>query len=576
MQNEPSGPQVVRFGTFELDVRAGELRKQGVKIRLQEQPLRILQMLLAHPGQLVTREELRSKLWPSNSFVDFEHGLNKAIAKLREALGDSADSPRFVETLARRGYRFIEALKGDSGRIRSLLVLPLENLSRDPEQEYFADGLTEALITNLARISSLRVVSRTTAVCYRGANKPLPEIARELSVDGIVEGTVLRSGERVRISAQLLHGPTDTHLWAESYDRDLRDVMALQSEVAHAIARQVEAKVTPREEAQLANTRQVDPEVLEDYLRGRYFWNKRTMEGMSKGAEYFQRAVDKDPDFAAAYAGLADSATRLGWWGYVKPEDGCGRAKAAALKALAIDNNLADAYAALAFAILHYDYAFAAAEEASLRAIELDPRSSIAAQVYGCVLMTMVRTEEGVFQALRAVQLDPLSLALQWTAGIWLFIARQYDRAIAQSRRCLELDPSFPPARSTIALALATTRRDDFGIADMEEVVQVVGTSQYMLGVLGYCYGVAGRRADALRVLDQFHEAAKQRYISPFWPAAIHGALGEMDEAFRLLEAGRQERAAWMPWVKVVPWFDFLRSDPRFDDLVRRIGIPAS
>lgn len=560
-------------------MRAGELRKQGAKIKLQEQPLRILEMLLAHPGQLVTREELRGRLWPSDTFVDFDHGLNKAINKLREALGDSADSPRFIETLAKRGYRFLGDLgdlKGDSGRIRSLLVLPLENLSRDPEQEYFADGLTEALITNLARISSLRVLSRTTAMCYRDAHKPLPEIARELSVDGIVEGTVLRAGDRVRISAQLVHGPTDAHLWAESYDRDLRDALALQSEVAQAIARQVEAKVTPREHAQLTNTRQVDPQVLEDYLRGRYFWNKRTMQSISQGAEYFQRAIDKDPHYAPAYAGLADSASRLGWWGYVKPEDGCGRAKAAALKAIEIDNTLSDAHAALVFAVLHYDYSFHLAEEESLRAIELDPRSAIAAQVYSCVLTASGRFEDGVFQALRAVELDPLSLILHWMAGIMLFHARQYDRSIAQSRRCLELDPAFPPARSTIGLVLAHSRRDDFGITDMEEVVRATGTSQYMLGVLGYCYGMAGRQADAHRVLDQLQVAARQRYVSGFWPAAIHGSLDEKDEAFRLLDTTYAERSAWAPWVKVSPWFDCLRSDPRFDDLVRRIGIPAS
>ena len=222
MKNVSSNSQTIRFGAFELDVQAGELRKQDTKIKLQEQPLRILELLLAHPGQLVTREELRSRLWPSNTFVDFDHGLNKAINKLRESLGDSAESPRFIETLARRGYRFLGDLKGESNQIRSLLVLPLENLSRDPEQDYFADGLTEALITNLAKVNALRVVSRTTAMYYKGARKPLPEIARELGVEGIVEGTVMRSEGRVRISAQLVHAPTDTHLWAESYDRDLR------------------------------------------------------------------------------------------------------------------------------------------------------------------------------------------------------------------------------------------------------------------------------------------------------------------------------------------------------------------
>src|SRR5882762_490204 len=252
MDNTASHTQPVRFGSFELDLRAGELRRQGVKLKLQEQPFQILAMLLEQPGQVVTREELRSRLWPVDTFVDFDHSLNKAINKLREALGDSAETPRFIETLAKRGYRFIRDLQGSPGQIRSLLVLPLENLSRDPDQEYFADGLTEELITKLTRIGGLRVLSRTTAMYYKGVRKPLPEIARELQVEGVVEGTVLRSGERVRISAQLIHAPTDTHLWADSYERDLRNVLTLQSEVAQAIAREVQVKLTPQEEAHFA------------------------------------------------------------------------------------------------------------------------------------------------------------------------------------------------------------------------------------------------------------------------------------------------------------------------------------
>jgi len=296
MQNESSGPQLIRFGSFELDVRAGELRKQGTKIRLQEQPLRILEMLLAHPGKLVTREELRSGLWPSDIFVDFDHGLNKAINKLREALGDSPESPRFVETIPRRGYRVNLPLAKASARAKSVAVLPLEDLSHDPAQECFADGLTEALITSLARISALRVTSRTTAMTYKGARKSIPDIARELGVHAVVEGTVLRLGECARISAQLISTRRDTLLWAESYDRNLGDIMALQSEVAQTIARQVEAKLAPREQARVGSTRQLDPQVLEGYLKGRSLWNQRTPEGMSKGAEWFQRAIDKDPD----------------------------------------------------------------------------------------------------------------------------------------------------------------------------------------------------------------------------------------------------------------------------------------
>ena len=573
VQNTSSGSQIIRFSTFELDVRAGELRKHGCRIKLQEQPLRILQMLLANPGTLVTREQLHSTLWPSNTYVDFDHGLNKAINKLREALGDSADTPRFIETMARRGYRFVADLNSEAGAIRSLLVLPLENLSRDPEQEYFADGLTEALITNLAKISALRVTSRTTAMFYKRAQKPLPEIARELGVEGIVEGTVLRYEGRVRISAQLLHAPTDSHLWAESYDRDLRDILALQSEVSRAIVREIQVKVAPHEQVQLASTHQVDAEVYEIYLRGRYFWNKRTLGGMSKGAEYFQQAIERDPQYAAAYAGLADSAARLGWWGYVSPEEGCARAKVAALKALEIDNTLADAHAALGFALLHYDRSFLAAEQACRRAVELDPRSSVAAQAYACCLIALARFDEAVSEALRATRLDPLSLALQWFAGVVLYQARQYDRAIAQSRRCLELDPSFPPAHSTIAFALAKQPTGDAGIPELEEAVRATDANQFFLGVLGYCYAMANRRGDALRVLEQLQPPA-QRYLSAFWPAVICGSLGDRDEAFRLLEISYREHAPWMPYVKVAPFVDELRSDRRFASLLRLMNFP--
>jgi TolB-like protein len=575
MPQVSSGSRIVRFSTFELDGQAGELRKQGVKIKLQEQPLRILEMLLACRGQLVTREELRIALWPANTLVDFDHGLNKAINKLREALGDSAESPRFIETLARRGYRFLVNPSSDPKQIRSLVVLPLENLSGDPEQEYFADGLSEALINHLAKISALRVISRTTAMLYKRAQKALPEIARELGVEGIVEGTVLRSEGRVRISAQLVYGPTDSHLWAESYDRDLRDILALQAEVANSIAREIQVKVTPHEEAQLASTQPLDADVYELYLRGRYFWNKRTLPAMSKGAEYFQQAIDRDPHYAAAYAGLADSAARLGWWGYVTPEQGCAKAKVAASQALAIDSTLSDAHAALGFALLNHDYAFVAAEDECRRAVQLDPRSSVAAQAYACCLIAAARFDEAINQALRAIQLDPLSLPLNWFAGIVFYQARQYDRAIVQSRRCLELDPAFPPARWTIALSRAEQPADDTGIPELEEAVEATGGNQCFLGVLGYCYASAKRPRDARRTLAQLQEAASQRYVSAFWPAVIYGSLGETAEAFRLLEVSREQHVPWIAYARVVPFLDRLRPDPRFDGLLRRLNFPS-
>src|SRR5438309_300662 len=323
MEDFRSSYGTIRFAAFELDSRASELRKHGAKIKLQDQPFQILQILLQRPGEIVTREELQQKIWPSDTFVDFDHGINNAIKRLREALGDAAETPRYVETLPRRGYRFIGKIECDVPRMRSLVVLPLENLSHDPQQEYFADGLTEALITTLAKIGELRVVSRTSAMLYKCVRKPLSEIARELEVDAIVEGTVLRAGHRVRITAQLIDAAKETHLWAESYERDLRDVLALQSELAQAIAREVQVKLTPQERAHLAQTRPVDPEAYEAYLKGRYHWNRRSREGLGKAIHHFQQAITSDPNCAAAYSGLADCISLLGWWAFVSPERGC-------------------------------------------------------------------------------------------------------------------------------------------------------------------------------------------------------------------------------------------------------------
>lgn len=312
MSPSQGSPPPYRFGVFEFDPRAGELRKQGMKLKLQGQPLDILTMLLERPGEVVTREDLQKRLWASDTIVEFDHSLNAAIKRLRDALDDSAETPRYVETSARRGYRFIGHIERDIARFLSLAVLPLENLSHDPEQEYFAEGLTEALTTTLAKIGDLRVVSRTSAMLYKGARKSLREIAQELEVDAVVEGTVLQVGRRVRITAQLIDARGETHLWAESYERDLRNVLALQADVARAIAREVEVKLTPHEEAQLSQARSVDPEAYEAYLKGRYCWNRRTKDGFPKAVQYFREAIAKDPGYAEAYAGLADCLSGLG------------------------------------------------------------------------------------------------------------------------------------------------------------------------------------------------------------------------------------------------------------------------
>jgi TolB-like protein/Flp pilus assembly protein TadD len=560
----------VRFGGFEADFRAGELSKRGVKIKLHQQPLEILRILLEHPGEAVTREELRQKIWPSDTFVDFEQGLYNAVRRLRDALNDSAEKPRFIETLSRRGYRFIGTLETSVRKIESLAVLPLDNLSRDPEQEYFAEGLTEALITTLAKIGELRVVSRTSAMQYKGVRKPLREIARELEVDAIVEGTVLRVGRRVRITAQLIDAPKETHLWAESYERDLRNVLALQSELAQAIAQEVQVKLTPQERKHLAQTRAVDPEAYEAYLKGRHHWNRRSGDGLKKALEYFQQAIDKDSTYAPAYAGLADCAGIAGFWSFAVPAEGCGRAKMAARKALEIEET-AEAHASLAWAILHYDWDLSAAEKEFQRAIELNPRYATAHQWYGHCLGAMGRFEHAFAELKRAIQLEPLSLIINTSyAGIsWL--GRQWDQAIGQTQKTLDLDPNFAAGWFARARSYEGKGMPEAAIVYSQEAIKLSGGNLFFVADLGHAYAAAGKRDEALEVLGRLQETSKQRYVNACFIANIYVALNENEEALQYLENAYQERSAWMAYLEMDPWFDNLRSDSRFQDLLHRV-----
>jgi TolB-like protein/Flp pilus assembly protein TadD len=574
MHNSHSSSQTIRFGAFEFDLRARELRKQGAKIRLQEQPFQILAMLLEHPGEVVTREALRSRLWPSDTFVDFDHGLNKAINKLREALEDSVETPHLIKTLAKRGYQFLGDLKCSPERIESLLVLPLENLSRDPEQEYFADGLTEALITKLARIGALRVLSRTTAMQYKGVRKPLPEIARELQIEGIVEGTVLRWGGRVRICAQLIHASTDTHLWAESYERDMRNILALQSEVAQAIAREVQVKLTPQERAHFAEMHPVDPEAYEACLKGRYHWNRRRGDEFGKAVRYFQQAIAKDPTYTIAYAGLADSLSILGLWSLVPPDEGCGKAKAMALKALGMDSSLAEAHVSLAWATMFYDYDFLAAERSFERSIELNPRLTQAHQWFGFYLAVMGRYEEAYTELKRAIRLDPCSSIVYWTFGFVYWRARRFDQAIEQHEKALELDPHSAQWHWGLGVACMDNGLHNRAIAALQTADSLSPGVPMIFGYLGAAYAAAGQMEAAQNVLEQLNELSKQRHVTPYIVGRIYAALGQKNEALRWLETAYRERAGWMVLLKTEARIDNLRSDTRFQELLCGMKFP--
>jgi TolB-like protein len=573
----PASNRTIQFGVFEVDLRAGELRRRGGKVKLQEQPLQILQILLESPGEVVTREELQQRIWPADTFVDFDHGLNNAIRRLREALGDSADTPRYIETVARRGYRFIGSLVAANPppAIPSIAVLPLENLSHDPEQEYFADGLTDALITNLAKIGSLRVISRTTAMHYKGTRRPLSEIVCELKVDTVVEGAVQRSGDRVRISAQLIDAATDTHLWAESYESDVRDVLGLQARIAKAIAAEIQVQLTPREQANLARGRQVNRDAYEVYLKGRYHWYKRTAGGLNKATQYLERAIEIDPNYAAAYAGLADSVATAAFWGFVPPEPAFSRAKAVAQKALLLDETMAEPHSALGFGLQHFDFDLASAEREFGLCIQLSPGYSIGHMWYGACLGAAAQFEESFAEARLAVQLDPLSVIVRWAAAHYFVFGRRYDTAMDHARTAVEIDPNLPMSRMVLGIVMELQGDYELAIAEFQEAVRLSGGAPLQLALLAGAYGRSGQHENGHRVLSDLHKVGSQSYVMPYWVALAYTGLNERDEAFRWLNEGCTNHAAWMTYLGVDPRWDSLRSDARFQDLLRRMNFPA-
>jgi len=460
-------------------------------------------------------------------------------------------------------------------RIRSLAVLPLANLSRDPEQDYFADGMTEALITYLSKIAALKVISRTSAMRYKGTDKSVPQIARELGVDAIIEGSVLRAGKRVRITAQLIHADTDEHLWGEDYERGVRDVLSLQSEVARAIAQEVRAKVTPQEQARLANARPVNPEIYELYLKGRYYWNRRTEEGAKRALAYFQQAIERDPANAQAYAGLADSYHVLGYYNSLPPEEAYSKAEAASRKVLELYDTLAEAHAALGVVRHEFNWTWLEAEKEFKRAFELNPGYASAHQWCADLFIELGRHEEAVAELKRALQCDPLSMIINTNLGRAFYTARDYDRALSQFHKTLDIDPSFAYAHAELGLAYEQKGLFEEAVDEFQRGVSLSGGGTYALARLAHAYALAGKTDETQSMLTQLRDLAKQKYVSPYDFAAIYAALGEKEQAFTWLETAYEQRSHWLTHVKVDPRLDPLRSDPRFQDLLDRIGFPA-
>lgn len=695
MQN----PRIIRFGSFEADLHTRELRKHGLRLKVQEQPFQVLAMLLARPGELVTREEIRSRLWPQDTFIDFDHGLNAAVRRLRDALNDDAETPRFVETLPRRGYRFIapvekltieEAVQQKVGvtnsavattgsaetgaglaeklalqkivdhghemdptpvsiaakpaavvdseippavmplpvrpsasipqqplvlqraeearvrkrvkvlfaailmlavvaaafvpyqiarkkakrpAIRSLAVLPLQNLSGDPAQQYLADGITEELIGRLSGIRDLRVISRTSVMRFKNTQLSIPEIARMLGVDAVVEGSVMRDGDRIRVHAQLIRAASDEHFWSESYDRELRDVLAMDADVAQAVARKVEVTITGEEHERLRAVRSVSPQVYENYLQGKFaFGRGNNKSDLEESITYFSQAINKDPTFAPSYLGLASAYWDLGsvFMGGVAEQE---RPKAvlAAQKALELDPDLAEAHVLMAL-IAETQWHWEEAESEYHRALDLRPNDAVAYSGLAWWLDCQGRTEEAVTMRRHARELDPLAVSgadLGWD----LLFARRYDQAIQELHSVMAVKPEDAFARWILGFVLIADHDPQGAIPELEKGISISNRSSGVVGLLANAYAQAGRRRDALRLLDELSRRRQTEYVPAAAFVFAYLGLGNYDQAFVWLEQAYKEQSYALQTLRVLPLFDPIRSDPRFIDLLHRVGL---
>jgi TolB-like protein len=567
-----------RFGTFELDFDSHELRKRGVRLRLEEKPFQILALLLVNPGQVVTRKAVREKLWPQ-TFVGYEQGLNTAMNKLRDLLSDSAHNPRYIETLPRVGYRFIapvervQRLHSVSGR-KMLLVLPFDNLSGDPAQQYFADGMTEELISQLGQINpkQLGVIARTSSTYYRGAKKTIGEIAAELKVDYILEGSVRKDRKQVRITAQLIETWDQTHLWAGSYEREMRDILRVQDDVAQNVGRALAVELLVPERITMEAA---DPAAHEAYLRGRFLFGQRTEECLKQAVDAFEMALRHSPNHARSFSGIADSSLMLCWFGALAPREAGPRSAQAASRALSIDPESAEAHASLALVRYWYEWDWKSAEEEFRRAIELNPNLAAARQWYASYLNAMGRFQEGAAEQKAATELDPLSLIIHMNAADPFYFSRQYDRAIQHLSALLDRAPYFFPALFNLGRAYIQKNQIPEALAAFEKAWQL-SRNRECLPALGHAYALAGRTGEARKVLNDLLSTPSERYIAAPMIARVYLGLADFDSCFAWLRRGLEERSFWCVFLLVDPVFDPLRNDPRFDEILQRVGFPPT
>jgi len=627
----------LRFGSFEANARAGELRKQGLKVKLQDQPFQILIMLLERPGEVVTRQEIHRRLWPADTFVDFDHGLNNAVNRLREAIGDSADKPRFVETIPKKGYRFIGDVTGqaqlgeivstvaakeqvvDTGpigqksaakryisgttlifaialaiaviayfgwnQIRSrvsarpnhamLAVLPFENLSGDSNQNYFSDGLTEEMIAQLGALNpeQLGVIARTTSMAYKNTSKTVQQIGKELGVDYVLESSVRRDGDVVRISVQLIRASDQVHVWARSYDRHISHSIQLQVEVAKAVAEQIQVKLSPAYSSR-TNPHPLDAEANEAYLRGRYFWNQFTPEGYRKAISYFQQAVDRDPNFAEAYSGLADSYNFLVVTDSIPASEGHLKALEAARRAVSLGINLAEPHASLAVALGRSEWNWSGAEDEYKRAIALNPSYSMAHRFYASNLGITRRHNEAWEQINEAMRLDPLSLPNNAEVVRTLYYARNYDQAIEQGQKAMQLDPNYVRTHFWMGRVYSQKGMHSEAIAASKKILESMPDSTLGLTEMAYSLAAAGRQREARQILVHLEKRSKSAFVPFYDLAVINIALHDDEVALNYMQQAFKNHEWPMVVLAVEPRLDPLRHDPRFREMLTELKLP--
>ncbi|HZE82539.1 MAG TPA: tetratricopeptide repeat protein [Candidatus Polarisedimenticolia bacterium] len=632
MDSQPGAGTIVRFAGFELNLQTGELREDGVAIRLQPQPTLILTLLVSRPGSLVTREEIQQRVWGTETFIDFDTGLNSAIRQIRHALKDNTGAPCFVETVPRRGYRFLAPLekveqsggpaaqpfvapdrsdtvpatkprtwwrskwilagggvalaallvvaiwfavfRAQSEAIDSVAVLPFDNASTDSDTEYLSDGFTETLIGQLSQIPRLKVMARSTVFRYKGSHIDPQKVGRDLKVRAVLTGRVLQRGETLTISMELIDVRDGSQLWGRQYSRKLADTLAVQEDIAHEVTGKLRLRLAGVEEKRLTAHVTENAEAYQLYLKGRYYWNKRTPDGIHKAVDSFQQAIEKDPGYALAYAGLADCyqvpANPL------PPREKMPLAKAAAMKALQLDDTLVEAHTTLARVFYAYDWDWPGAEKEFKRAIELNPRYAPVHQWYGGYLSATGRFPEADAEKKRALDLEPVSLVINFEVGLASYTSRNYDRAIVQFQKTLELDPNFPPPHTFLAAAYEQKGMFEEAIATFQRAISVTQGPPKTLAMasLGHVYAVSGRKAEAHKILAELQRLSERSYVAATDIALVYSGLGEKDKSFAWLDKAYEEHSFSLSQIKVEPRFDALRSDPRFADLLRRIGLP--